>query len=213
MNIDSFKINTNPIDRNEFCGFIADLIQSSLPLSLFHIGLDIDNLLSTLLPTRDDHIVSVVEQAFNVSIKPNKLRHYLNIFKQAACNDMLTIWQTKAINVELNEYTKKKIIHSVDVSYQYCSPIQIEPPNSVSKVISYDDIETYSSDDEYDYKYKIDPSANVEEEDTSDDEDNLSSVSASGKTYFHGMRVYDNIRPQSKSYFCVEIGGKKKVHS
>ncbi|CAF1429372.1 unnamed protein product [Rotaria magnacalcarata] len=134
MNIDSFKINTNPIDRNEFCGFIADLIQSSLPLSLFHIALDIDNLLSTLLPTRDDHIVSVVEQAFNVSIKPNKLRHYLNIFKQAACNDMLTIWQTKAINVELNEYTKKKIIHSVDVSYQYCSPIQIEPPNSVSKV-------------------------------------------------------------------------------
>ncbi|CAF4113537.1 unnamed protein product, partial [Rotaria magnacalcarata] len=43
----------------------------------------------------------------------------------------------------------------------------------LKRAVSCDDIETYSSDDEYDYKYKIDPSANVEEEDTSDDEDNL----------------------------------------
>ncbi len=79
------------------------------------------------------------------------------------------------------------------------------------KKVSYDDVEIYSSDDEYDYKYKIDPSANAEEEDTSDDEENVSSVSASGKSYFHGMRVYDNIpSSQSNSYFCVEIDGKKK---
>ncbi|CAF4750007.1 unnamed protein product [Rotaria socialis] len=37
--------------------------------------------------------------------------------------------------------------------------------------------------------YKIDPSVNVEEEDTADDEDNLSSVSTSGKTHFHGMKT------------------------
>lgn len=131
MNTDSFKSNTLDIDRNEFCRFIVDLIQSSLPLSLFHFALDIDNILSPLLSNRDDHIANMVEQAFKLSIKPSQLRHYLNIFKQAACNDMLSIWHTKNINAELTEYTKKKKTHSVDVSHQYCSPIQIEPPNSV----------------------------------------------------------------------------------
>jgi hypothetical protein len=59
------------------------------------------------------------------------------------------------------------------------------------KKVSYDDVEIYSSDDEYDYKYKIDPSTNIGEEDTSDDEENESSVLASGTSHFHGMRVYD----------------------
>lgn len=131
MTTDSFKSNANDIDRNEFCGFIVDLIQSSLPLSLFHFALDIDKTLSHLLPNRDDHVAAIVEQAFKVSIKPSKLKHYLHIFKQAACNDVLTIWHTKNIDVELTEYTKTKMAHSVDVSHQYCSPIQIEPPNSV----------------------------------------------------------------------------------
>jgi hypothetical protein len=55
------------------------------------------------------------------------------------------------------------------------------------KKVSYDDVEIYSSD----YKYKIDTSTNIEEEDTSDDEENESSVLASGKSHFHGMRVHD----------------------
>ncbi|CAF4122600.1 unnamed protein product, partial [Rotaria magnacalcarata] len=122
---------TSSINRNEFCNILVDLIQSSLPLSLFHFALDIDDTLSPLLPNRDDHIAAVVEQTFKISIKPSKLKHYLLIFKQAACNDVLTIWHKKDINAELTEYIKKKMMHSVDVSHQYCSPIQIEPPDSV----------------------------------------------------------------------------------
>ena len=81
--------------------------------------------------------------------------------------------------------------------------------NKKYKNVSYDDNEIYSSDDEYNYKYEIDSSGNIEE-DTSEDE-NISSVSASGKSQFHGMRVFDNIPPSlSKSYFSVEIDGKKK---
>ncbi|CAF2386183.1 unnamed protein product [Rotaria sp. Silwood2] len=108
--------------------------------------------------------------------------------------------------VDINSALRKKKKNTIS---QVSSFVRTQFTKKFKKV-SYDDIETYSSDDEYDYKYKIDPSANVEEEDTSDDEDNLSSVSASGKTHFHGMRVYDNIPSQSKSYFCVEIDGKKK---
>lgn len=79
------------------------------------------------------------------------------------------------------------------------------------KKVSYNDVEIYSFDNEYDYKYKIDSSANVDEEDTSDDEENVPSVSASGKSNFHGMRVYDSIpASQSNSYFRVEIDGKNK---
>ena len=61
-----------------------------------------------------------------------------------------------------------------------------------------------SPDNEYDDDHRIDPPGNVDEED-------LCSISASGKTQFHGIRVYDYI-PSSlaKSYFCVEIDGKKK---
>ena len=83
--------------------------------------------------------------------------------------------------------------------------------NRKYKNVSYDDNEVYSSDDEYDYKYEIDSSANREEEDTSEDEENVFSVSASRKSQFHGMRVFDNIPPSlSKSYFAVKIDGKKK---
>jgi hypothetical protein len=69
-------------------------------------------------------------------------------------------------------------------------------------------------DDAYNLLFTVDVNSTlekrkIEEEHTSDDEENVSSVSASGKTHFHGMRVYDNIPSQSKSYFCVEIDGKK----
>ena len=79
------------------------------------------------------------------------------------------------------------------------------------KRVSYDEGEKLSPDDEYDDEHRINSSENVEGEDASEDEEDLCSISASGKTQFHGMRVYDNI-PSSltKSYFCVEIDGKKK---
>ena len=81
--------------------------------------------------------------------------------------------------------------------------------NKKYKNVPYDDNEIYSSDDEYNYKYEIDSSGNIEE-DTSEDEENISSLSASGKSQFHGMRVFDNIPPSlSKSYFSAEIDGKK----
>jgi hypothetical protein len=129
MTTDSIQSNTIDIDRDEFCNFIADLIKSSLPLSLFHFALDVDNTLSPLLPNRDDHIAAIVEQAFKISIKPTQLRHYLLIFKQAACNETLAIWHTKNTNKELAEYSTKKIRHVTDMSHLYCSSIQIEPAN------------------------------------------------------------------------------------
>jgi hypothetical protein len=130
MTTDSIKINAADIDRDEFCSFITDLIKSSLPLSLFHFALDVDNILSPQLSNRDDHIAAIVEHAFKISIKPSQLRHYLLVFKQAAYNEALTIWHTKNTNTELSKYVTKKITHSTDVSHQYCSSIQIEPPNS-----------------------------------------------------------------------------------
>jgi hypothetical protein len=108
--------------------------------------------------------------------------------------------------VDINSALRKKKKNTIS---QVSSFVRAQFTKKFKKV-SYDDVETYSSDDEYDYKYKTDPSTNVEEEDTSDDEENLSSISASGKTHFHGMRVHDNIPSQSNSYFCVEIDGKKK---
>jgi hypothetical protein len=108
--------------------------------------------------------------------------------------------------VDVNSALRKKKKNTIS---QVSSFVRAQFTKKFKKV-SYDDVETYSSSDEYDYKYKIDPSANEEEEDTSDDEENISSVSASGKTHFHGMRVYDNIPSQSNSYFCVEIDGKIK---
>jgi hypothetical protein len=130
MITDSIKSNTTGIDRDEFCSFIVDLIKSSLPLSLFHFALDLDNTLSPLLSNRDSHIATIVEQAFKVSIKPVQLRHYLLIFKEAACNEALTIWHTKNTEIELTEYAAKKTKHTMDVSHQYCSSIQLEPANN-----------------------------------------------------------------------------------
>jgi hypothetical protein len=81
------------------------------------------------------------------------------------------------------------------------------------KNVAYDDIESYSSDEESSYKFKsdIDPSSKSEGEDSSEDEDDVPSVSASGKHQFHGMRVVETISPSlSNSYFRVEIDGKRK---
>jgi len=57
------------------------------------------------------------------------------------------------------------------------------------KKVSYDDTQTYSSEDD----------------------DDISSFSASGKQQFQGMRIFDNISPSvSNSYFKVDIDGKKQ---
>ncbi len=54
------------------------------------------------------------------------------------------------------------------------------------KKVSYDDTQTYSSDDEC----------------SSEDDDDISSFSASCKQQFQGMRIFDNISPSvSNSYF------------
>jgi hypothetical protein len=131
MTTDSIESNAAAIGLDDFCSFITDLIKSSLPLSLFHFALDLDNTLSALLPNRDDHIAAIVNQVFKVSIKPSQLRHYLLVFKQAACNENLRIWHTKDINTELAEYATKSAAYSTDVSHMYCSSIQIDPPSSV----------------------------------------------------------------------------------
>lgn len=129
MTTNFMKDNATNIDRDEFCHFLTDLIKSSLPLSLFHFALEVDNTLSLLLPNRDDHIAAVVQQAFKVSIKSSQLRHYLHIFKQAADHELLSIWHTKNVDNELTEYTKKEMRNATDASYQYCQFIQIEPPD------------------------------------------------------------------------------------
>ncbi|CAF3392878.1 unnamed protein product [Rotaria sp. Silwood2] len=82
-----------------------------------------------------------------------------------------------------------------------------------SKIVSYDEYEIYSSDDESNDEPDADVNLSLkdDEENSSEDEDNLSSISASGKCQFRGMRVTDTIPPSlSKSYFCVEIDKKKK---
>lgn len=130
MSADSIPSDIPDINSDEFCNFISDLIKSSLPLSLFHFALDIDNTLSPLLPNRDDHLAAIVEQAFKVSIKSNQLRHYLLIFKRAACNEMLNIWHRKNVDAELAVYAMKKTRSVADVCHQYCTSIQIEPQNN-----------------------------------------------------------------------------------
>ncbi|CAF3466409.1 unnamed protein product [Rotaria socialis] len=82
------------------------------------------------------------------------------------------------------------------------------------KKVSYDDDESYLSDnDESSYKFRsdINTAADLDDDSSCDDEtENMSSISASGKSQFHGMRVCDTI-PSSlaKSYFRVELDGKK----
>ena len=51
------------------------------------------------------------------------------------------------------------------------------------KKVFYDDTEKYLSDDEYDYEHDTDLSASIEDE-------ILCSISASGKSQFHEVRVY-----------------------
>ena len=83
------------------------------------------------------------------------------------------------------------------------------------KKVSYDDDESYLSDnDESSYKFRsdINTAADLDDDSSCDDEtENVSSISASGKSQFHGMTVCDTI-PSSlaKSYFRVELDGKKK---
>ncbi|CAF4855980.1 unnamed protein product [Rotaria socialis] len=84
------------------------------------------------------------------------------------------------------------------------------------KKVSYDDDESYLSDnDESSYKFRseINTAANLDYDSSCDDEtENVSSISASGKSQFHGMRVCDTI-PSSlaKSYFRVELDEKKNI--
>ena len=87
--------------------------------------------------------------------------------------------------------------------------------NRKFKKVSYDDIDSYlSDDDESSYKFRSDANiaADSADDSSSDDEtDNVSSFSASGKSQFHGMRVFDTIpSPLLNSYFSVQIDGKKK---
>lgn len=127
MSASSIPSDVPDINRDEFCDFVCHLIKSSLPLSLFHFALDVDNTLSPLLSNRDDYLAAIVEQAFKISIKPNQLRHYLLTFKQAANNEMFNIWHTKNVDAELVAYAAKSTRDVVDVSHQHCTTIQIEP--------------------------------------------------------------------------------------
>ncbi|CAF1682398.1 unnamed protein product [Rotaria magnacalcarata] len=82
------------------------------------------------------------------------------------------------------------------------------------KKVSYDDDESYLSDnDESSYKFRsdINTAADLDDDSSCDDEtENVSSISASGKSHFHGMRLCDTILSSlAKSYFRVELDGKK----
>lgn len=81
------------------------------------------------------------------------------------------------------------------------------------KKVLYDDDETYSSDDDYDFNLKsnINIQSISQEDNSSDDEDSIPNVTASGKSQFHGMRVFDTVCPSLRnSYFHVKIDGNKK---
>lgn len=138
MDVDLVENDLPDITVEKFCSFITELIKSSLPLSLFHFAFELDSSLSPLLPKRDEHITSIVNDVFKMSMKSNQLRHYLSIFKQAARNENLAVWHSKDKDDELNKYAKKKN-HSIDTSHQYCSPIQIDPPESTCpKYVAFD---------------------------------------------------------------------------
>jgi hypothetical protein len=82
------------------------------------------------------------------------------------------------------------------------------------KKVSYDDTQTYSSDEESSeyLKSNVDLLPRSDDECSSEDDDDISSFSASCKQQFQGMRIFDNISPSvSNSYFKVDIDGKKKL--
>jgi len=77
--------------------------------------------------------------------------------------------------------------------------------------VSYDDDDSFSSDDEDELNYDLSSDATTSDEELSEDENYVPSISASSKSHFNGMRVFDTLsRSVSDSYFCVEIDGKKK---
>ena len=86
------------------------------------------------------------------------------------------------------------------------------------KTIYSDGSNNHPSDDDddeessYNLKYDANLLLESEESTSSEDEtDDMPSLSASGKSQFHGTRVVDTIPSSlSNSYFCVEIDGKKK---
>lgn len=87
------------------------------------------------------------------------------------------------------------------------------------KKVAYEGDESYLSDDEDDdgdelsYARRSDRSwlSSFDGNESSEDEDDVPSVSASGKSQFHGLRVFDTISPASAdSYFRIEIDGKRK---
>jgi len=84
------------------------------------------------------------------------------------------------------------------------------------KKVAYEGDESYLSDDEDDelsYARRSDSSflSSFDGNNSSEDEDDVPSVSASGKSQFLGMRVFDSISSTSAgSYFRIEIDGKKK---
>ncbi|CAF1042870.1 unnamed protein product [Adineta steineri] len=81
------------------------------------------------------------------------------------------------------------------------------------KKISYDDSQTYSSDEESSeyLKSNVDLSPRSDDHCSSEDDDYIPSLSANGKQQFHGMRIFDNVSPSvSNSYFKVDIDGKKQ---
>ena len=154
--------------------------------------------------------------------KHHKRRRKRTILKKQTADSSVDLLTTDNIG--------KAVYRAFDDAYNLLSTVDINDvlekrrKNSISQVssfvrahfskkfkkVSYGDVETYSSDDEYDHKYQVDQSESEEKDDSSDDEEHVSSVSASGKSHFHGMRVYDSIpSSQSNSYFRVEVDGKK----
>ena len=82
------------------------------------------------------------------------------------------------------------------------------------KKVSYDDSQSYSSDDESndaDDSYEDHQSASSVDSSSETDTEHLPCLSTDGKSQFTGMRVFDAIRPSlSKSYFIVDIDKKQR---
>ncbi|CAF1382152.1 unnamed protein product [Rotaria magnacalcarata] len=81
------------------------------------------------------------------------------------------------------------------------------------KKVTYDEGESYSSNDESDEELETNVnSSSTSGDDSSEDENDLPCISSSGKHQFNGMRVTDTISPSlTNSYFCVEIDDKKYI--
>lgn len=158
--------------------------------------------------------------------KHHKKRRNLIDLKRSTSNS--------SVNVLTNENIEQTIYRSFDDAYKLLSHLNvnylldkhkkstlIKISSSVKnqferkfKNVSYDDNENYSSDDESSDQFQSDDDSISErdEDSFSEDEGDESSVSASGKHEFRGMRVVDNVPPSlANSYFSIKIDGRKKM--